>query len=163
MATKTRQIDDDPADSLLRLLARAQSAVRTRVATRLEGTGVAGLRPSHAAVLHLIDESGSRITPLADRAGVTKQAMGQFIDDLEAKGLVAVVSDGADKRARVVRLTDAGASAAREAARSEAAVTSEIADEMGKGRYRRLRKRLSQIAALGSPNGSESASQTSDS
>jgi DNA-binding MarR family transcriptional regulator len=51
---------------------------------------------------------GSRLTDLARQAGMTKQAMGDLVDQCEAWGLVTRDPDPRDARGRVVRFTPAG-------------------------------------------------------
>ena len=51
---------------------------------------------------------GTRLTELSQRAGMTKQAMGQIVDDLERLGYVEREPDPADGRAKIVRFTAAG-------------------------------------------------------
>ncbi|HZJ51054.1 MAG TPA: MarR family transcriptional regulator [Actinomycetota bacterium] len=64
---------------------------------------------THSAVLANIDvESGTRATVLAERASVTKQAIGEVVSDLEAKGLVNRVTDPEDGRAKLIQLTAEG-------------------------------------------------------
>jgi DNA-binding MarR family transcriptional regulator len=55
-----------------------------------------------------IDPDGSRLTDLADRAGMTKQSVGEVTSDLEQRGYVERVPDPADGRAKIIRLTDRG-------------------------------------------------------
>jgi hypothetical protein len=51
---------------------------------------------------------GSRLTDLAARAGMTKQAMGDLVMQCEAWGLVVREPDPHDARARQVRFTPTG-------------------------------------------------------
>ena len=51
-----------------------------------------------------------RVTDLADRVGMTKQALGEFANDLEERGLLETVRDPADRRVRILRPTGAGGS-----------------------------------------------------
>lgn len=69
------------------------------------------LRPAHTALFPHIDFKGIRPTEIARRAGISKQAVGQVLDELEAAGLVERIIDPADKRARLVRFTPAGGEA----------------------------------------------------
>lgn len=66
------------------------------------------IRRSHTALFPHIDLAGTRVTDLAERVGVTKQAISQLLDDLEALGVVARVPDPADARSRLVVFTDRG-------------------------------------------------------
>ena len=53
-----------------------------------EKTGVATIRPSHTALLPHIDLEGTRLTVLAERLGVSKQATSQLVGDMEEMGMV---------------------------------------------------------------------------
>jgi len=71
------------------------------------------LRGSRYRVLTMVPlEGGLRLTDLAAVAGMTKQAMGEFVADLAADGYVVVEPDPTDRRAKLVRLTDQGRTAA---------------------------------------------------
>lgn len=64
-----------------------------------------------AAHIHLtrhLATHGSRLTDLARRAGMTKQAMGALVNQCEAWGMVQREPDPADARARQVRFTTTG-------------------------------------------------------
>lgn len=64
-----------------------------------------------AAHIHLtrhLAVGGSRLTDLAANAGMSKQAMGDLVDQCEAWGLVLREADLHDKRARQVRFTASG-------------------------------------------------------
>lgn len=67
------------------------------------------VRPTHSAVLANIDiGTGTRATVLAERSGVTKQAIGQLVVDLEGRGFVSRVPDPTDRRAKLIQLTPTG-------------------------------------------------------
>jgi DNA-binding MarR family transcriptional regulator len=67
-----------------------------------------GLRPSHHRLLDHTPSEGIRLSDLAHRANMTKQALGEFVATLEAAGLVQVAPDPSDGRARLVTLTRDG-------------------------------------------------------
>ena len=69
---------------------------------------VPGLRPSHYRLLDYTPSEGIRLTDLAHRANMTKQALGEFVATLQAAGLVQVAPDPSDGRARLVTLTPDG-------------------------------------------------------
>lgn len=70
--------------------------------------GIPGLRAAHMAVLPHLDLQGTRATELARRMGITKQAVGQLLDEIEALGVIERIPDPTDGRARVVRFTEQG-------------------------------------------------------
>ena len=63
---------------------------------------------AHIHITRHLARGGSRLTELAERAGMTKQAMGALVDQCEAWGLVTRVPDPLDARARRVRFTADG-------------------------------------------------------
>ena len=66
------------------------------------------LTAAHVQITRHLPEQGARLTQLAARAGITKQAMGKLVDQCEAWGLVCRTSDLLDARARTVRFTPIG-------------------------------------------------------
>ena len=90
---------------LLMLAARTQMA---QMMQRLAALGFDGLTPAFASVMVLLDAKGSRATVLAQKAGVTKQAMSQLVKLLEQRDYVEQVADPTDTRAKVIRLTKRG-------------------------------------------------------
>jgi DNA-binding MarR family transcriptional regulator len=52
--------------------------------------------------------AGGTVTETAERAGISKQAMGRLAADLENAGYVRVIVDPADARVRILELTEIG-------------------------------------------------------
>jgi DNA-binding MarR family transcriptional regulator len=90
------------------LLGIAQEAVNEELFARLHEAGYDELRPTHACVFGTIARDGDRLTSLADRAGMTKQAVGEVVSELEGIGYVERVPDPSDGRAKIIKLTDRG-------------------------------------------------------
>ena len=78
---------------------------------RLADAGHPTIRPGHGCVFRFVEEEGSRLTDLAERSGLTKQAVGEVVADLEGLGYVARAPDPEDGRAKLIKLTDRGADA----------------------------------------------------
>ncbi|TXT40737.1 MAG: transcriptional regulatory protein [Comamonadaceae bacterium] len=68
------------------------------------------LTASHIHITRHLALEGSRLTELASRANVSKQAMGKLVDQCEAWGLVQRQDDPRDARAWQVVFTAAGLS-----------------------------------------------------
>ena len=89
----------------LMLASRAHTAA---VTARLAQRGYDDFPFASASLLWLMDEGGTRSTVLAQRAGVTKQAMSQLVRLMERQGYLEQVPDPTDTRAKVVRMTERG-------------------------------------------------------
>jgi len=94
--------------NMRQLLLRASRIVNRHVVDGLHARGYADLRSTHTTLLSNIDLAGSTVTVAADRAGITKQAMGRLAAELEAAGYVRVQGDPNDARARILQLTKTG-------------------------------------------------------
>lgn len=94
--------------ALLRVPAQA---IHRRIIAGLNAAGFDDLRVPHMVVLQYPGPDGVRPGVLAERAGMSKQAMNQLLRSLEALGYLAR-SDAPDEgRARIVRLTKRGRAA----------------------------------------------------
>ena len=74
----------------------------------LAAHGHGDIRSAHSAVFQFLDDEGTTVSVLAERAGITKQAMAELVAHLEERGYVARVPDPADRRAKLVLPTDRG-------------------------------------------------------
>jgi len=63
---------------------------------------------AHIHITRHLSLAGDRLTDLADKAGMSKQAMADLVTQCEAWGLVTRTIDPHDARAKRVRFTDAG-------------------------------------------------------
>jgi len=102
----------DPKEMLIGALLRVPAqAIHRRIINELNAAGFGELRVPHMAVLQFPGPDGVRPGILAERAGMSKQAMNQLLRSLDALGYLAR-SDAADEgRARIVRLTKRGRAA----------------------------------------------------
>jgi MarR family transcriptional regulator, temperature-dependent positive regulator of motility len=119
--------DGHAAVMLARTVKRARTALVEAVAARLGS----GLRAVHTQVFDHLDPEGTRLTVLAERAGMTHQAMGELVTDLAGRGYLERVPDPADGRARLIRPTPAGKDELRRAATVLDAIHSEWLRELG--------------------------------
>jgi DNA-binding MarR family transcriptional regulator len=101
-------IEERRRRNMRQLLLRASRIVNRHVVEGLHARGYADLRSTHTTLLSNINLAGSTVTEAADRAGVTKQAMGRLATELADAGYITVRSNPADARARVLHLTKSG-------------------------------------------------------
>lgn len=78
------------------------------ITERMEAAGWPDSPSRHYAVFEGIDPDGTRLTVLASRAGISHQAMGELVGELEKRRIVERVPDPSDRRARLIRLTKEG-------------------------------------------------------
>ena len=88
------------------------NAAATRLSAELDGAlraaGFDDVRAAHAPVFMAIDPDGTRVTDLAQRAAMSKQAIGELIRHLGDRGYVTLTPDPTDGRAKRVQLTERG-------------------------------------------------------
>lgn len=73
-----------------------------------EAAGDERIRVAHTTLFPHIPFDGIRLTQLAERVGVTKQAVAQLVDELEEMGVVERVADPSDGRAKLIRFSERG-------------------------------------------------------
>jgi DNA-binding MarR family transcriptional regulator len=132
-------------EHLNRMLLDAFRAVDRQVDAALEARGASKLSPRHATALVLIDKKGIRLTDLASRAGITKQAMMQVVNDLARFGLVTRSKDPNDARAKTVSLTAKGQKERGEASKAVSAAEQKVRRKLGPDRYEALRATLATL------------------
>jgi DNA-binding MarR family transcriptional regulator len=93
---------------LYRPLARILRVYNRRIVDGLHARGFTDFSPGFPPLLSNLDVEGTRIGVLAKRAGVTRQAAGQLLRDIEKCGYVERRVAADDARATVVRFTARG-------------------------------------------------------
>jgi DNA-binding MarR family transcriptional regulator len=111
--------------------------------------GERGLRPSHHRVLGHVPPEGITVTDLAERVGMTKQGIGQFVTQLTESGHLTVSTDPEDRRIRVVRRTAKGNAAVRRLTGLLEDLEATWANRVGTHRYNEFRAILDELAELG--------------
>jgi DNA-binding MarR family transcriptional regulator len=114
---------------------------------RLGDEGYPDIRPAHGCVFRFIEVEGSRLTEIAARAGMTKQAVGEVVDDLERRGYVERLPDPADGRAKTIRLSARGWDAQAAALRIFAEMERRWGREVGEERVAQLRETIESLLA----------------
>lgn len=94
--------------NMSRLLINAARQFDQRILEVINESGYPQIRLAHLHVPRNLDFEGTRLTEMAARSGLTKQTMGELVDDFEAFGLVERHPDPEDRRAKIVAFTPAG-------------------------------------------------------
>jgi len=138
-----------PPRPLPALLTGVKLAAIDKLRGRIADLGHPDIREGHGCVFGFIDlDSGSRLTDLAASAGLTKQAVGEAVTELERLGYVTRVPDPQDGRAKIIKLTDRGLDAVIKARRIFAEIEREWAEQIGPELMASFREAAMRIAAL---------------
>lgn len=125
------------------LLARKDFVARLHTAM---GDELKDLPPAAGGMLPYIDLEGTRGTELARRMGVSKQAAGKAVRDLEACGLVTRVQEVADARAAKVQFSAKGLEYMMKLHVAIDGIESDYAKLIGTEKAQLLREALCEIA-----------------
>ena len=130
--------------SVLELLFR--TARRTNEVALEELRALTGLaiRPAHTALFPHLDLEGTRLTTLAARLGVSKQAAGQLVEELVQMGVLDKVDDPEDGRARRIVFAD-GDIGLRAGLAHLIAFEASLREEVGDRRMNTLRATLTRV------------------
>ena len=133
------------ARSSLQLLFKAARLLNERaIATVRERTN-RPVRIAHTLLLPHVDLEGTRLTDLASRLGVTKQAAGQLVDELVAMGMLERAPDPADARAKLVKFSKRGRAALLEGLGVLGELEAEVAAWIGEAKMHVLHEALGAI------------------
>ncbi|MGA2715909.1 MAG: MarR family winged helix-turn-helix transcriptional regulator [Bryobacteraceae bacterium] len=128
--------------ALLRVPAQA---IHRRIIRELNAAGFDELRMPHIAVLQFPGPDGVRPGTLAERAGMSKQAMNQLLRSLEGFGYI-VRSDAPDAgRTRIIRFTKRGHAAYSKIHDILRDIEREWSAELGSRHFAQLKELLSRV------------------
>ncbi len=133
--------DEIPLGRLLLGAARHTSAL---VCSRLRARGYE-MRFAHSALIANLDEDGTRLTTLAERAEMSKQAMGILAKELEAAGFLERQADPTDARAVLITPTPRGQELIHDLVKEMAAVENQLRESLGEDELRTMRRCLNAL------------------
>lgn len=139
---------DEPYTQSLLLAAYQQTASALLIA--LERAGHRSIKHKHGAVFANLDAEGTRPSVLAERAGMTKAAVGELVDELENLGYVVRRPDPTDRRAKLVVPTGTAREVVRLVRHVNDDIERQFRDRLGEHAYAVLREALTTIVPPGS-------------
>jgi DNA-binding MarR family transcriptional regulator len=150
-ALTVEQLEELRQEHIGRLLLRAQRAFSERALLKLRQRGHTRLSMVHTTLLPHLEVNGTQASLLAERAGITKQAAGRVIADLEREGYVQRLPDPSDQRAHKIIFTDAGRQFLVDAYRVKKEIEGEYAALLGAERMQQLRGSLLELLGDAAP------------
>jgi len=128
--------------ALLRVPAQA---IHRRIINELNGAGFKEVRVPHMAVLQFPGPDGVRPGTLAERAGMSKQAMNQLLRSLEGLGYIARSDVPDEGRARIILRTKRGRAAYAKVHDILRDIEREWSAELGPKDFAQLKELLSRV------------------
>ena len=125
--------------ALLRVPAQA---IHRRIIKGLNAEGFEELRLPHMAVLQFPGPDGVRPSTLAERAGMSKQAMNQLLRSLESLGYIVRSDVPNEGSARIVRFTKRGRAVNAKMVDILRDIEREWSSELGPNRFTQLKELL---------------------
>jgi len=133
-------------DMLIGALLRAPAeAIHRRIIHELNAAGFDGLIQPHMAVFRYPSPDGVRPGVLAERAGMSKQAMNRLLGSLEDLGYLVRTDAPDEGRARIVHFTKRGQAAYAKAIEILRDIEREWSVELGPRDFARLKLLLSRV------------------
>jgi DNA-binding MarR family transcriptional regulator len=138
---------------LYRSLTRTLRVYNRLLIDRLRARGFADFSPAFPSLLSNLDIAGTRIGVLAQRAGVTRQAAGQLLREIERCGYVERRRSRHDARTTMVHFTARGRRLLATVLELVDAIETDFAATLNAGEFERVRSGLLRIADRIDPGG----------
>ena len=94
--------------NMIHLTRHLHRQVTVNMNKRLEACGYKDVATRHLSVFDHLDFDGTNIVTLANRANITKQAMGKLVREVSTAGYVMTQPDKSDSRSVIVKFSDKG-------------------------------------------------------
>lgn len=127
------------------LLRMASERAHALLVLRLAENGFDDLRPAHYTVFQFPGPHGVRPVDLAERTGMTKQALTPLLNDLERLGYLVRRQSPDDGRGRVLWLTDRGLTFAGAIKQVTMGIEREWSERLGQERFATMRAALEEL------------------
>jgi DNA-binding MarR family transcriptional regulator len=138
-------LDDKYPDHIGWLLWRASQDWNAEFVDRMQAAGHAWFTAARSTLMGYVAPGGTKQGLLVERIGISKQAVQQLVDGLEEEGILERVADPDDKRGRIVRLTDQGRAAMKDANRIKLDIEAGYRARMGDVEFARLAELLGKL------------------
>ncbi|WP_395448020.1 MarR family winged helix-turn-helix transcriptional regulator [Aminobacter sp. UC22_36] len=125
---------------------QASRAWQAEFAEAMRSAGHGWFSEARASLLGHIPRRGIRQVALIERAGISKQAVQQLLDGLEAEGVIERLPDPQDKRGKLVHYTAGGLAALGDGDRIKLEIERGYRERLGQGPFEALMAALRGLA-----------------
>jgi DNA-binding MarR family transcriptional regulator len=140
------EMNSQPIDHVGLDLWHAASAWRARLHREMVARGYAWYGDARAAIAQSLDVRGLTQSELVARMGISKQAVQQLLDGLEAEGVIRRSLDPHDRRGKRVEYTSAGLRAVRDANAIKRRMELELRERLGPQAFEKMRAALREVS-----------------
>lgn len=138
-------LDDKYPDHIGWLLWRAAQDWNLEFIDQMQKAGHDWFTAARSGLMGSIAPKGTKQGLLVDRLGISKQAVQQLIDGLEEDGILERIADPDDKRGRIIRLTEKGRAAMKDANRIKLEIEAGYRACIGDAEFARLSELLGKL------------------
>ena len=123
------------SNNFSRLLIELAKDFERRALQKCHQRGHTKIRRSHSSLFSNLGFGAVRLTELAERAGITQQAMGKLVKEMERVGYVKRHIDDTDKRAKIIQLTELGEQLVNDSMEIVDEITAEYIQSIGSDEF----------------------------
>ena len=143
-----RDLEVRRAASIPRMVLALDVFIKNRVLDELEHRRHDGVGLGHGVLLRNMDFEGSPLSVVAQRAGVTRQAVAKVAAELVELGYVKTVTSAEDARVKIVKLTARGVTLVVDSIEIYEQIEAEMRDVIGSSRLETMRTLLRKLSRL---------------
>lgn len=136
---------------------RPALAWRARLTAEMVARGHDWYGDARHAVAAALHPNGMPQSVLVTKMGMTKQAVQQLLDGLEADGIVRREPDPNDRRGKLVVYTAKGRAAVRDSTAIKRTIERDVRQALGDARFEALKKTLREVTTAIEGEGAERA------
>lgn len=138
-------------EPFIALVDKCARVLRTDMLRNAHARGFSEIAGAHDAVFATLPPEGARAADMAARSGITRQSMGEVVRDMVRLGILEMVPDPSDRRAKIVQYTDYGKTVAQAGFDHILAVEDLLRDEFGADDLATTRRVLARVRELLAP------------
>ena len=142
------RLEAEKSASVAQLLMQCARLWNERGLRGMEARTGIPVREAHTRLFPHIELGGTRATEIARRAGISKQAVGRLLEDLEGWGVIERLPDPEDGRAQIVRWSAEGRRGLLEGLALLRAQEEQLCRALGAGQMRALHGLLLELREI---------------
>jgi DNA-binding MarR family transcriptional regulator len=133
---------------LIAVVHRTNKALQTDMVEEAQRQGHVEIKQAHNAVFATLHDDGMRAVDMAAQTGMTRQSMGEIIRDMVGLGILEMVPDPTDGRAKLVQFSEHGRDLAAQGFAHIRELEERFVREFGRQDWETTRRVLQRVAEI---------------